>query len=408
MTSPALPLRPEQLLADSTWLRALSRGLVRDHFAADDLAQEAWLAALRAEQRGARAEGVAHRTWLTGVLRNVAWKERRAGARRRAREERGARGESLPSTGELVARADMQRALSEAIVALAEPFRTAILLRYMEDLSGAEIARRQGVPEGTVRWRVKRGLELLREALEGRRGSDWLHSCALVAGLVRAPEGAAEAAAAGTSALTLKGAGLLAAGLTLAGGTTAIGAAWIGTASEGGDPVIATTTPVLPPSAGGPTSATEDEGDAARATGVRTALAVPTDARPQFGADERGASGEERPIAIHIGARARFAGGGPPPDFEGMLEIVRAQDGGADMSAELSPQERETILATVQDLLDDPCAPAQGPTGVPIAKHAGLEGLALPLPGGVCRVMLPPILKKELVRLTPDAPARHP
>jgi hypothetical protein len=178
----------------------------------------------------ARAEGVAHRTWLTGVLRNVAWKERRAGARRRAREERGARGESLPSTGELVARADMQRALSEAIVALAEPFRTAILLRYMEDLSGAEIARRQGVPEGTVRWRVKRGLELLREALEGRRGSDWLHSCALVAGLVRAPEGAAVAAAAGTSALTLKGAGLLAAGLTLAGGTTAIGAAWIGTA----------------------------------------------------------------------------------------------------------------------------------------------------------------------------------
>src|SRR6185295_298926 len=114
MTSPALPLRPEQLLADSTWLRALSRGLVRDHFAADDLAQEAWLAALRAEQRGAQGEGVAHRTWLTGVLRNVAWKERRAGARRRAREERGARGESLPSTGELVARADMQRALSEA------------------------------------------------------------------------------------------------------------------------------------------------------------------------------------------------------------------------------------------------------------------------------------------------------
>jgi hypothetical protein len=80
-----------------------------------------------------------------------------------------------------------------------------------------------------------------------------------------------------------------------------------------------------------------------------------------------------------------------------MLEIVRGQDGGVDLSAELTPGQRDEILTTVQGLLDDPCAQAPGATALPIAKL-----------GGVCRVVLPPIVKKDLVWITPDAPARHP
>ncbi|MBK7876130.1 MAG: RNA polymerase sigma factor [Planctomycetes bacterium] len=229
MTSPAFPLDPEALIADSAWLRALARGLVRDSFAADDLAQEAWLVALRAERAEGRPDGVERRTWLTGVLRHTAWKQHRSTQRRSAREQRGARAEPLPETAELVARAEMQRVLSDAVVALDEPFRTTILLRYLEDLSSAEIARRQSVPEGTVRWRVQRGLELLRAELEARRGGEWLHGCALVGGLLRLTDFAAGAQAAATSAPLastalsgVKGAALSAA--TSANGAAAAGA----------------------------------------------------------------------------------------------------------------------------------------------------------------------------------------
>lgn len=341
MTSPAVPLDPEDLLADSTWLRALSRGLVRDHFAADDLAQEAWLAALRAQSgsHAAPPDGVARRTWLTGVLRNLAWKQQRTQLRRSARERAGARAESLPSSGELVARADMQRALSEAIVALDEPFRTTILLRYMEDLSSAEIARRQNVPEGTVRWRVMRGLAQLRESLAARRGGDWLHSCALVGGLVRVPEGGAVAlATGGSTALALpvlgsKGASALVAGLALCGASTAVGVAWIGTAGESGDPVITPTNAAVLQTADEPTSEAEDPGDAARATRVRTALAVPP-VRPAESAEGRAPGTFEPPSAEsdELGSGARFevavhvARGATPPVWSGapgdVLKVV--------------------------------------------------------------------------------------
>jgi DNA-directed RNA polymerase specialized sigma24 family protein len=49
--------------------------------------------------------------------------------------------------------------------ALDEPFRSTIRLRYFDGLSAAEIARRATLPEGTVRWRAKEGLERLRRAL---------------------------------------------------------------------------------------------------------------------------------------------------------------------------------------------------------------------------------------------------
>lgn len=319
MTSPAVPLDPEDLLADSTWLRALSRGLVRDHFAADDLAQEAWLAALRAHAgtHAAPPDGVERRTWLTGVLRNLAWKQQRTQLRRAARERASARTESLPSSGELVARADMQRALSEAIVALDEPFRTTILLRYMEDLSSAEIARRQNVPEGTVRWRVMRGLAELRESLAARRGSEWLHSCALVGGLVRAPDAVALATGGGTAialpVIGMQGTSALAAGLALCGAGTAVGVAWFGTASESGAPVITTTNAAVFQAADEPTSEAEELGDVARATRVAAALAVPPvpprtpaseSASPAFGSPspesdtDRGA--QRFQVAVHI------------------------------------------------------------------------------------------------------------
>src|SRR5215470_7065283 len=148
----------EQLLAQREWLRRLARQLAGEG-EADDLAQEAWLAAL--EDPPEERSGL--RPWLAGVVRHLAGGLRRALGRRATRERITARPEALPSTIELVAR---------ALIELAEPYRTTLLLRFFEGLSSAEIARRQDVPEGTVRWRVKHGLAELRARLTRELGGE--------------------------------------------------------------------------------------------------------------------------------------------------------------------------------------------------------------------------------------------
>lgn len=61
---------------------------------------------------------------------------------------------------------DERRALWLACQALPEAQRTAIVLRYYEQLEYAEIAAVTGAREGTVRSRVSRGLVVLRSRLE--------------------------------------------------------------------------------------------------------------------------------------------------------------------------------------------------------------------------------------------------
>ena len=57
------------------------------------------------------------------------------------------------------------RGIAQMVGELDEPYRSTVLLRYFEGASAAEIARRQGVPAGTVRWRLKEALDQLRARL---------------------------------------------------------------------------------------------------------------------------------------------------------------------------------------------------------------------------------------------------
>lgn len=201
---PANEITPEALLANASWMRALARGLLGDAHEADDVVQEAALAALR----GAPAGGTEPRAWLARVVRNAAWRRLRTRARREAREQRAARPESQPPPqSETLERLELQEQLLKAVRALDEPLRTTVVQRYFEGRSSAEIARAAGLPEGTVRWRLKRGLELLRERLDRRVGREsWsLLFAPLVLRDVAAPVSTG-AAAAGTSTWILQGA----------------------------------------------------------------------------------------------------------------------------------------------------------------------------------------------------------
>lgn len=167
-SSPA-PVSPEHasaLAGNARWIRALARSLVADAHLADDLVQEASLAALSRPGGGAGS-----RSWLATVLRRGLFERRREGASREARERATARPEALPSTLDMVERAEAQRDLVQAVLELEEPYRTTILWRFFEELPPRVIAHRAGVPVATVHSRIARGLAKLRSKLDGGKGS---------------------------------------------------------------------------------------------------------------------------------------------------------------------------------------------------------------------------------------------
>jgi RNA polymerase sigma factor (sigma-70 family) len=152
----------QSLLTHQTWLRRLARRLVGSSSAADDLVQETCIAVLRKPPPDEQV-----RPWLRGVMRRLAWHHVR-GERRRARREESFQHITSSSSEPdrlLTYGVDRQR-LFELINALPEPFRSTVVQRYLEGLSCAEIARAEGVPAGTVRWRQSRALQLLRSRLE--------------------------------------------------------------------------------------------------------------------------------------------------------------------------------------------------------------------------------------------------
>ncbi|MEQ8764281.1 MAG: RNA polymerase sigma factor [Planctomycetota bacterium] len=154
------------LIRDSRWLRRLAQGLLRDEASVDDVLQQTWLASREAPPRDDRA----HRSWLRTVVRRLAARQHRDAMRRRQREEKFAPSEAMPDTASLVQRAEMQRRINEAVLELGEPYRSTVLLRYFEDLTSEEIARRDGIPAATVRTRLHRGLEMLRARLDASYG----------------------------------------------------------------------------------------------------------------------------------------------------------------------------------------------------------------------------------------------
>lgn len=104
----------ENLLAHDGWVRSLAVRLVRDEGDADDLMQDAWLAAMR--RPPGRTGSI--RGWLGTVLRNRARERHRGETRRTTRESARARPDHAPATDEVVSRADAHRHLVSGLLKL--------------------------------------------------------------------------------------------------------------------------------------------------------------------------------------------------------------------------------------------------------------------------------------------------
>jgi len=165
--APIDPSTARVWLEESAWVQRLARRLVRESAQAEDLAQEALTVALERPP----AASVPFRSWLGGVVRNLARVTRRGDARRAAREQATARTEALEGSERLAERLEVQERLVAAVRGLDEPYRTTVALRYLEDLTTQEVATRMGVPVKTVHTRLERALAQLRTRLDREHGS---------------------------------------------------------------------------------------------------------------------------------------------------------------------------------------------------------------------------------------------
>jgi len=157
---------------------SLARYLMRNPADAEDAAQECYVRALRHFDS---YRGPEMKPWLLTILRNVCNAEF---ARRRKQEtptdfsEHEAPAEELPIWQEptsspettMVRRQDGDT-IRRLVAALPQPFREAIVLREINDLSYHEIAEVAGVPLGTVMSRLARARSMLRAAWNGAEGA---------------------------------------------------------------------------------------------------------------------------------------------------------------------------------------------------------------------------------------------
>ena len=147
---------------------SLARYLARDPVAAEDIAQEALMKAFRSLET---LRGDAVRPWLLAIVRNAYFDWRRR------TDDRVVTGpaaevafETTPDTGQdsaetaLIRRGDVE-ALRGAIETIPEPFREALVLRDLEELSYRDVAHITGAPMGTVMSRLARARRMLAERM---------------------------------------------------------------------------------------------------------------------------------------------------------------------------------------------------------------------------------------------------
>ncbi len=159
------------VLRETGWLKRLARSLTRDEASADDVVQETLH---RVVARRPRFGSRGPRPWLATVARNLARNASRdPSARLTAAGVHDSEpvDEVSPAAADAAAKAELQRHMAAELLALEEPYRSVLLLRFVDGLGLRATARRLGLPVETVRTRQRRGLERLRARLDDAHGS---------------------------------------------------------------------------------------------------------------------------------------------------------------------------------------------------------------------------------------------
>ena len=151
-----------ELLFRAHWPRAYRAAylIVHDHAAAEDIAQEAFVQAIR------RLDGFDRRRrfspWLGAIVANRAIDWLRA---RTARRESGQEPPDTVAAVELPTGTYSEEVLG-ALAELSPEHRAVVVMRYVLEYTPGEIASALDLPRGTVNSRLRRGLDALESRLE--------------------------------------------------------------------------------------------------------------------------------------------------------------------------------------------------------------------------------------------------
>jgi RNA polymerase sigma-70 factor (ECF subfamily) len=150
---------------------SLAYRIVGDRSAAEDVAQEAFMSIWRSRVRYDPQRGSV-RTWVLGIVhhRAIDALRRNAGHVKNQTSDEGIeeRHEAPDRTDAEVARRDEARVVREALSELPDNQFEVVRLAYFGGFSHTEIADMLGEPIGTVKGRMRLGLEKMRRALGGQ------------------------------------------------------------------------------------------------------------------------------------------------------------------------------------------------------------------------------------------------
>ena len=157
-----MPEIADRLESEIPRLRRYARALTRDAARADDLVQSCLVRALA--KRHLWQEGTDLRAWLFTILHNQHVNDVRRSARGGTEVPVEDVAAALP-VGENATSALQLRDLDRALGRLPETQRQVILLVGLEGMAYEQVAQILNIPIGTVRSRLSRGRETLRELM---------------------------------------------------------------------------------------------------------------------------------------------------------------------------------------------------------------------------------------------------
>jgi RNA polymerase sigma-70 factor (ECF subfamily) len=144
------------------------------HEEAEDLRQDIFLKIFKSLDTFDRRANFS--TWLVSVSRNLCIDHYRSVRKERATIDRAVDASELapasndPGPMAALEQRDRLTLLRDALAALPDPLRKAVLMRDIHELSYQEIADQLGLPEGTIKSRINRGRAALARQIRKLRG----------------------------------------------------------------------------------------------------------------------------------------------------------------------------------------------------------------------------------------------
>jgi RNA polymerase sigma-70 factor (ECF subfamily) len=150
---------------------------VGKHDEAEDLTQDIFLKIFKSLDTFDRRANF--QTWLVSVSRNLCIDHYRSVRKERETIDRDVDANELsPAATDIspiaaLEQRDRVTLLRDALAALPDSLRTAVVMRDIQELSYQEIAVQLGLPEGTVKSRINRGRTELARQIRRLRGDDY-------------------------------------------------------------------------------------------------------------------------------------------------------------------------------------------------------------------------------------------